>query len=112
MVLGLGLVLEHVLEDARRAAYRVQVLHDVFARGLEVGDERRLRSEATEVVECQVDTCGARHGDEVDGGVGRATGDHHQAHGVLEGLHGHDVARLDVIEDAGLQRHARALAPG
>eukprot|EP00964_Phaeocystis_antarctica_P108573 scaffold73145_cov36-Phaeocystis_antarctica.AAC.2 len=36
---------------------------------------------------------GARHGDEVDGGVGRAACDHHEAHGVLEGLHGHDEGK-------------------
>ena len=57
-----------------------------LARGLQVGDERRLSGDATEAVECQVDTRGACHGDQVDGGVGRAARDHHEANGVLEGL--------------------------
>mmetsp|Transcript_31242 Transcript_31242/g.82783 ORF Transcript_31242/g.82783 Transcript_31242/m.82783 type:complete len:535 (-) Transcript_31242:39-1643(-) len=100
-------VLQHVLEHRGRASNGVEVLHDVLAARLEVGDEGRRRREPLEVVERQVDAGGARHGDQVDRGVGRATGDHHKAHGVLEGLHRHDVARLDVVLDAVLQRDHR-----
>jgi hypothetical protein len=48
------------------------------------------------------------HRDEVEHGVGRAAEHHRDDHGVLEGLAGHDVARLDVALEQDLDGRARA----
>ena len=53
-------LLEHVLEEPGGAPNRVEVLHHVLAGRLQVGDEGRRRGDPLEVVECEVDTCGAK----------------------------------------------------
>ena len=85
------------LVHGRDATDVVDVFHHVRAAGLQVGQEGDAVAHLLEVVEAQFDADGARHGDQVQHRVGRASQDRHHDHGVLEGGASHDCARLDVL---------------
>mmetsp|Transcript_16306 Transcript_16306/g.48671 ORF Transcript_16306/g.48671 Transcript_16306/m.48671 type:complete len:356 (-) Transcript_16306:207-1274(-) len=108
-------VVDHELDDARRAADVLHVLHDVLARRLQVGQEGRHVRDALEVVEADGHRRvphGARHGDQVQHGVRRAPRDHDHADGVLEGALREDVPGLQVQLQEPADGGARALALG
>ena len=62
------------LRDQADAAGFVEVVGDVLAAGLHVGDQRRLLADAVEVVDVELDAGFAGDGQEVQHGVGRAAG--------------------------------------
>mmetsp|Transcript_32903 Transcript_32903/g.72662 ORF Transcript_32903/g.72662 Transcript_32903/m.72662 type:complete len:363 (+) Transcript_32903:1159-2247(+) len=86
-----------VLEHSGGAAHLVHVLHHVAARGLEVSDEGHAVADALEVIQGQLQAHRACHGDQMQHGVGGSTQGHDGHDGVLKGLHGHDVTRLQVL---------------
>ncbi|KAI7205931.1 putative dihydroxy-acid dehydratase [Hortaea werneckii] len=89
--------LTHEFDQRRCAADVVKVLEDVLARGLKVSKERGAVGYSLEVVNGQVNTNRVCHGDEMQDGVGTATGDVDKDHSILESLTGHDVGRSNVF---------------
>ena len=83
-------------EDARAAGVLV-VLGDVLAAGGEVADEGRALGDGVEVVDGERDVELAGDGDEVEDGVGAASGRADGGDGVLEGLAGEDLAGAEVV---------------
>ena len=94
-------LVEHRLHDDRDAAMAVDVVHDVLAERLHVGDVRHLVADAVEVVQGQVDVGLAGDREQVQHDVGRAAERHRQGDRVLERLLGEDVARRDALSAAG-----------
>ena len=89
---------EPLCEHTRTAGVLV-VARDTLATGLEVADERRLFADDVEVVDRERDIKFTRDGDEVQHGVGRATGGAHRADGVFKGFARHDLRRLKACAD-------------
>lgn len=90
-------VLKEVLEEGGGSADALDVGHDVLAGGLEVGEEGDAVRNGLEVVDGQLDPDTVGDGDQVEDGVGGASGDVDYHHGVLEGGAGQDIARTDVL---------------
>lgn len=90
-------LLEQELEQSWGTTNVVQVRHDVLARGLQVSKEGNTVGDGLEVVDGQLDADGVGDGEQVENGVGRATSDVHDHHGVLEGSAGQDVRGTDVL---------------
>lgn len=90
-------LLEQELEQGGGAADVVQVSHDVLARWLQVGQERGAVRDLLEVLDVELDANRVGDGDQVEDGIGRATGDVDDDHGVLEGLASQDVRRPNVL---------------
>jgi hypothetical protein len=90
-------LLEQVLDQAGGAADVVEVLEDVLAGRLEVGEERCAVGNGLEVVDGESDADRVGNGDQVEDGVGAATSDVHEDHGVLKSLASDDVGRSDVL---------------
>ena len=88
-------LVEHGLHDDRDAAVTVDVVHDVLAERLHVGDVRRLVADAVEVVQRQVDLRLAGDRQQVQHDVRRAAERHREGDRVLERLLGQDVAGRD-----------------
>lgn len=89
--------LEQELEQGRGAADVVQVGHDVLARWLKVGEEGGAVRNLLEVFDVELDANRVGDGDQVEDGVGRATGDVDYNHGVFKGLAGQDVRGPNVL---------------
>lgn len=85
----------------------MQVGHDVFARGFQVREEGNAIRDGLEVFNVELDADGVGHGDEVQYGVGRASGDVDHDHGILEGLSGQDVRGTNVLDQQLLDCLAR-----
>lgn len=62
--------LEEEFEEGRGAADVVEVGHDVFTGGLEVGEEGGAVGDGLEVVDCELDADGVGNGDKVEDSVG------------------------------------------
>ena len=92
-------VVEQRLHEQRDAAGLEQVLGDVAAARLQVGDVGRALEDLGDVEQVELDARLVRDGRQVQGRVGRAAGGRHDGRGVLERLAGHDVARADVLGD-------------
>ena len=93
-------IVDQELDHTRRATNVLDVLHDIFARRLEVREERGLVGDALEIVERDGNRgvlTATRHGDEMKNGVRRASRHHHHSDGILKSGLGHDVAGLDVL---------------
>ena len=67
-----------------KASRLEEVLHEVLARGPDVGQDRDGPGELVEAIQRQRDAGAAGHGDEVDDRVGRAAEGQDDLHGVLE----------------------------
>ena len=91
------ILLEQIFHHRRSTSDIVQVFHHVFAGRLEIGQERHAVAHRLEILNGQRHAHGARHGNEMQHGVGRAAERHHDHHGVFEGPARHDVARFDVL---------------
>ncbi len=105
-------LVEHRLHDDRDAAVAVDVVHDVLAERLHVGDVRRLVADAVEVVQRQVDLRLAGDREQVQHDVRRAAERHREGDRVLERLFREDVARRDAQAqqvDDGLARAVRVV---
>ena len=81
----------------RDAAGVVHVVCVPASPGLHVGDDRRLRRDALEVVDREVDAEVAGDRDEVQDAVRRPAGRRDRRDGVLERLLRHERARRDVV---------------
>lgn len=98
--------LEEVLQDGGGASDTVDVLHDILSRGLQVGQKGDAGADALEVIDGQLDVHGAGDGNQVEDGVGGASQDHGENHGVLESLAGHNITWFDVILEQITDRHS------
>ncbi|KAK1526013.1 uncharacterized protein CCOS01_08431 [Colletotrichum costaricense] len=104
--------LEEELEQAGGAADAVHVGHDVLSRRLQVSQEGRAVRDGLEVVDGELDADGVGDGEQVEDGVGAASEDVDDDHGVLKGLAGHDIARANVLLEEVLDSRANVLALG
>ena len=86
---------EERLHEQRDAAGLEQVLGDVAAAGLQVGDIGRALEDLGDVEQVELDAAFMGDGRQVQGGVGRAAGGRDHGGRVLERLAGDDVARTD-----------------
>ena len=84
---------DQALGDDGDAAGLVDIDRDELAAGLEVDEERRAVADGLEIVDVERHAGFARHGQQVQHGVGRAAGGGHAGDGVVEGLARGDVAR-------------------
>mmetsp|Transcript_19025 Transcript_19025/g.55228 ORF Transcript_19025/g.55228 Transcript_19025/m.55228 type:complete len:332 (-) Transcript_19025:468-1463(-) len=94
------IVVDEEFDHAGRAANVLNVFHDVFSRGLEVGEERGLVGNALKVIQGNGNVgilARPRHGDEMKNGVGRSSRHHDHRNGILEGGLGHDIPRLNIL---------------
>lgn len=103
---------EKELEEGGGTTNLAEILHDVLAGGLEVSEEGDSVGNGLEVVDSELDANGVGDGDEMEDGVGAATKNGNDGHGVLKGLAGHDVAGADVLSEEGLNSLTDALALG
>ncbi|MCY1235289.1 hypothetical protein D9M72_478990 [compost metagenome] len=85
------------LDHDRETAGVVELLHQVFARRLEVDDRRDVAAEAIPVVEAEIDADAAGKRQEVQHGVGRAADGAVDADGILKGFLRQNVGRLQVL---------------
>ena len=86
--------------EGAKAAGIVEVLHEIgLARGPDVGDHRRHAALGVQVIECQLNAGAARHGDEMDDGVGGAAGRHGHGDSVLDRPGCDDLVRRQVLPD-------------
>ena len=72
-------VVDHEFDNTGRPPNVLNVLHNVFSGGFEVGEEGRAVRYPLKVVDGDVRVWffgGAGHGDEVQDGVGGSSGDH------------------------------------
>ena len=95
---------QEVLHHCRGAADVMQIFHHVLAAGLEVGHIRHAVTHRLEVVDGEDHINSARHGDQMQHGVGRAAQRHDHNHGVFERLTGHNIARFDILLQQGAHR--------
>ena len=73
------------LEHRRQAAGVIEVFHQVgVAAGPDVGDHRHATAGGVEIVQRHRVAGTARHRDQVDDGVGRATHGHRAGNAVVE----------------------------
>ncbi|TKW50631.1 hypothetical protein CTA1_5680 [Colletotrichum tanaceti] len=105
-------LLEEELEQAGGAADAVHVGHDVLSGGLQIGEEGGAVGDGLEVVDGELDADRVGDGEQVEDGVGAASEDVDDDHGVLKGLAGHDVAGADVLLEDVLDGGADAGALG
>ena len=98
---------EQRLHDLRNAADIVDVLGDVFAARLQVGDVRRALEDFGDVEQIEVDADFVGHGRQMQGAVGRAAGGRNDVRRVFKGFARADIARTDAV---GEQPHDRAAA--
>src|SRR6202040_2489049 len=89
--------LAHTLQHGRQAAGIVEILHQILARGAHVHQIGRALPDVLETLERDVDAGATRHGDDVDQSIGGTAQRHQYPDGVVEGLLGKDVARLEVF---------------
>mmetsp|Transcript_23606 Transcript_23606/g.55930 ORF Transcript_23606/g.55930 Transcript_23606/m.55930 type:complete len:203 (+) Transcript_23606:900-1508(+) len=92
-------IVNHKLDDTRSTANVLDVFHDVFPTGLEVGQKWSFVRNPLKVFEGDIDlgiTDGSTHGDQMKNGVGRSTGYHHNPNSVLKSSLCHDVTGFKV----------------
>mmetsp|Transcript_4839 Transcript_4839/g.12153 ORF Transcript_4839/g.12153 Transcript_4839/m.12153 type:complete len:223 (+) Transcript_4839:790-1458(+) len=92
-------IVDHELDDARRPANILHVLHDVLAARFEVGQEGRFVRDSLKIV--QADPYGRiltrpGHGYQMQHRVRRTARNHDHPYGVLEGAFGHNISRLQI----------------
>ena len=98
-----------------QAAGIVEILHQIFARRRDIGDHRHLPRDRVEPRHVERDAGAARHGDEVDDGVGRAAERHVHADGIVERGRRENLRRRQIlphhVDDAaaGGGAHARMI---
>ena len=85
------------LGDYADAAGLIHVGGHEAAAGLEIDEDGSARADVVEIVDGERHFGLARHGQQVQHGVGGAAGGGHAGDGVLERLAGADVARADVL---------------
>ena len=99
---------QNAAHDRTDAAGFEQVLHQIFAGRLDVGDTGRPAGDAVEILQFQVNAEASGDGEEVDDGVGGAANCHVDGDGVFNRLAGHDVGRFNALEghlDGALAAH-------
>mmetsp|Transcript_108 Transcript_108/g.282 ORF Transcript_108/g.282 Transcript_108/m.282 type:complete len:220 (-) Transcript_108:614-1273(-) len=89
-------MLHEILEHSRRATHLVQILHDIFATRLQVGDERHLVANPLEVIQSHLHPARIRHGDQMQHRIRAAPRRHHEHDRILKTGLGHNVPGLDV----------------
>jgi len=90
-------LLQQKLEQRRSSTNLKHISHDVLAGGLQIGEEGNAVGHGLEVVDGELNTNGVRNGNQVQHGIGGATGDVDEDHGVLEGLSSQNIAGTDVL---------------
>src|SRR6185369_4340405 len=88
-----GTVRQQRLEHGIDAANRVQILRKKSSARLQVGEQRRAFSDASEIVEREADARFVRDRGDVQGGVGRAAGGGDGGAGVFQALLRDELAR-------------------
>ncbi len=88
---------EEELKERGGAANVVEVVHDVFARRLEVREEGDAVRYGLEVVNGEFDADAVCHRNQVKNGVGGSSRNNHDSHGIFKCLSGHDVSWADVF---------------
>ncbi len=89
-------VVEQCLHDERNAAGLEQVLGDIAATRLQVGDVGGLLEDLGDREQVEVDAALMGDGRQMQAGIGRATRCRNHRRGILQRLAGDDVARPDV----------------
>ncbi len=90
-------ILQHDSHDSGDSPDRMQVLHDVTAGRLEVGEIGRTVADPLEVLQAQLDVDCMSHCDEMQDRVRRTSQHHRDCDGVFECLPGHDLSGSDVL---------------
>ena len=90
---------EQLLEDRRHATNLVEIGHHVLATRLEVGNVWRHLGNSIEIVELELDVGLVRDREQMQDGIRRATRGVDRHDRVLEGLLGHDPARVQLELD-------------
>ena len=88
---------QDLLHHRGQSAGVEEILHQVFAGRLDVGDVGRAARDAVEFVEAQFDAQPPGDGDQVDDGVGGSADRHVHRDGVLERRARHDARRAQVL---------------
>ncbi len=102
----------HLGHQRAQAAGVKKILHQIFAGRRDVGDHRHLARNGVEAGHVQRHAGAARHGNDVDDGVGRAAERHVDADGVVERRRVEDLLRRQIfphhLDDAaaGIAAHA------
>ncbi len=91
--------IEQRLQNLRHAADIVDVLGDVVAARLQVGDVGRALEDLGDCEQVEIDSGLVRHGGQVQCCVGRTAGRRHDNRRVLEGFPRGDVARTDAARE-------------
>jgi hypothetical protein len=86
-------------KQAAQTAGIVEVLHQEFSRGTDVGEERRPPREDVETVEVEAHAGAPGHRDEMHDGVRRSPQRHRHGDRVAEGLRRQQVAGPQVLPD-------------
>ena len=108
----------HFRHQRAQAAGIEKILHQIFAGRRDVGDHRHLSRDLVEPRHVERNAGAARHGDDVDDGIGRAAERHVHADGVVEGGGIEDFIRRQVVPHhvddaaAGGGAHARMIGVG
>ncbi len=76
--------LEEVFHQGRRAAHRVEILLDVLAARLQVGQQRHAVAGALEIIQRQRDARRLRDRHQVQHGVGGSAHGHDHRQGIVE----------------------------
>ena len=85
--------------DDGYAAHAIDVAHHVATEGLEVAQQRHLRTDAVEVLHVELDVRLVGDREQVQDGVGRSTESHEHRDGVFQRLARDDVACGDALAD-------------
>ena len=88
--------LQQIFHHRRGTTHGVHILHDVLAARLKVGNERHAIADVLEIVDAERDLGRARHGEQMEHGIGGAPQCHDHHHRILKRLARHDVAWLDI----------------
>ena len=91
------LAFEQALRDHADAAGLIDVRGHVLAARLDIHEDGRARQDRFEIVDGEGELGLARHGEEMQHGVGGAGGTSDARDGIVEGGAGADVARQDVV---------------
>ncbi len=105
----------HLPHQRAQAAGIEEILHQIFAGRRDIGDHRHLPRDRVEPRHVERDAGAARHGDDVDDGIGRAAERHVHANGIVEGGRRENFIRRQILPHhvdgaaAGGGAHARMI---
>jgi hypothetical protein len=88
---------EELADEETHAARRLEVIHIGLAIGIDASEQRNDGGEFRHIVPGEMDAGGRRHGDQMDGVIGRAARGEQPHDAVHEGLLIDDLANRRVV---------------